>query len=356
METTSIQAPRGARLFHLTLAALAFASLALGCAPRPAAEVSGFEQVLGTACNLRLAKGGSEKLLKAGFERLHALENEISVNVDGSEIEAVNAAAGQHPVKVGQDSMAILSRDLEYSRLSDGAFDPSVGPLVQLWGIGGIRAKGSESELPPPPQIAAALAKVGWKDVVLNKEAGTAFLRRPGMALDLGSGSKGYAADLLVDLFRKGGVTSALIDLGGNIYVMGSKPDGKPWRVGLQNPDATRGTYVGVASLVDKTMVTSGVYERYFFHNGKRYHHILDTRTGYPVDNGLTSVTIITDRSFDADGLTTTLFAMGRQKGMELAKQRGVDVIMIDDQRKVYLSPGVSKYFELTDSSYTYAE
>ncbi len=343
------------RLLLPSFAALA-AALFLACAPKHLPEVSGFEQVLGTACNIRLAAGGSEKLLAAAFSRLHRLEEEISVNVDGSEIEAVNASAGKGPVKVGEDAMAILSRDLVYSSLSAGAFDPSVGPLVKLWGIGGIRPKGSESELPGQGEIKAALSKVGWRDIGLDHGAGTAYLRRPGMALDLGSGSKGYAADLVVDLLRKGGVSSALIDLGGNIFVMGAKPDGKPWRVGLQNPDATRGTYVGVASLVDKTMVTSGIYERYFFNKGKRYHHILDTRTGYPVDNGLTSVTIITAKSFDADGLTTTLFAMGREKGMALGIQRGVDVIMIDDQRKVYLSPGVSKYFELTDPSYSYAE
>lgn len=177
------------------------------------------------------------------------------------------------------------------------------------------------------------------------------------MALDLGSTSKGYAADEVAKIIRKAGVKSAIIDLGGNILAVGARPDGKPWRIGLQDPFSTdRGAYLGVASLTNKTMVTSGVYERFFIKDGKRYHHILDTSTGYPVDNGLMSVTIVTDKSFDADGFTTTIFAMGRIKGMALAKEKGVDVIVVDSSKKVYMSPGVSTYFEITDSSFSFAE
>jgi thiamine biosynthesis lipoprotein len=139
------------------------------------------------------------------------------------------------------------------------------------------------------------------------------------------------------------------------------RPDGNPWRIGLQNPFSgkdRRGDYMGIASLSSKTMVTSGVYERYFIDRatGKRYHHILDTKTGYPVDNGLMSVTIVTPKSFDADGFTTAIFALGREKGMALAKAKGVDVIVIDSSKKVYLSPGVSAYFEITDPSFLFAE
>lgn len=179
------------------------------------------------------------------------------------------------------------------------------------------------------------------------------------MALDLGSTSKGYAADEVAKILRSGGVTSAVIDLGGNVLVLGSRPDGKPWRIALQNPfSSERGAYLGIASIADETMVTSGVYERFFIDKdtGKRYHHILDTSTGYPVDNGLMSVTIVTTKSFDADGFTTTVFALGREKGMALAKAKGVDVIIVDKDRKVYMSPGVSTYFEITDSSFSPAE
>jgi thiamine biosynthesis lipoprotein len=248
--------------------------------------------------------------------------------------------------------LAIVKRDLDLSAWSDGAFDPSVGPLVKLWGIGTDHAR-----LPEPREIAAAKSRVGWKDIVLDEAKGTVFLRRKGMALDLGSTSKGYAADEVAKLIRAARVKGAVIDLGGNVLVIGSRPDGKAWRIGLQDPfSAERGAYLGVASLVDKTMVTSGVYERFFIKDGKRYHHILDTRTGYPVENGLMSVTIVTPRSFDADGFTTTIFALGRARGMRLAAEKGIDVIVVDKDRKVYMSPGASAYFEISDKSFSFAE
>jgi thiamine biosynthesis lipoprotein len=297
-----------------------------------------------TLCTITIAKGGDEKALDDAFARLKQIDDELSEQNPRSEIAAVNAASGLHPVKVGDDAIAILKKDLGYAAMSDGAFDPTVGPLVNLWGIGTDHAR-----LPSKTEIKAALALVNWKDVVLDETAKTIFLKRKGMALDLGSGTKGYATDEIVKVLRPRGVESAVIDLGGNIFVMGSKAEGKPWRVGLQDPENERGAYLGVASLVDRTMVTSGVYERYFEKDGKRYHHIFDTRTGYPLDNGLTSVTIVTAKSFDADGCTTMLFALGRTKGMELGQKMGLDVIVVDSARKVYFTPGVSKYFELTN-------
>ena len=324
------------------------------CASAAPREVSRSEFVLGTACSVRLVGGGSEKLLDAVFARLKEIEDELSVNKADSQIDALNASAGEAPVALGADALAILSRDLRLSAWSDGAFDPSVGPLVKLWGIGTDHAR-----LPGPKEIAAARLLVGWKDIVLDEAKGTAFLRRKGMALDLGSTTKGYAADEIAKLIRAAGVKKALIDLGGNVLVEGTRPDGKPWRIGLQDPfSPDRGDFLGIASLTSRTMVTSGVYERYFIDEatGKRYHHILDTRTGYPVDNGLMSVTVVAPRSFDADGFTTTVFALGREKGMALAASKGVDVIVVDSDRKVYMSPGVSAYFEITDSSFAFAE
>jgi FAD:protein FMN transferase len=332
--------------------ALFLAALLPSCASSSPRELSRSDFVLGTACSVRLVGGGSERLLDAVFARLREIEDEISVNKPGSRIEALNAAAGLSPVAVGPDALSILRRDLSLSAWSDGAFDPSVGPLVKLWGIGTDRAR-----IPGPAEVAAARSLVGWRDIVLDEAKGTVFLKRKGMALDLGSTTKGFAADEIAGLIRAARVKGAVIDLGGNVYVVGSRPDGKPWRVGLQDPfSADRGAYLGVASLVDRTMVTSGVYERFFIKDGRRYHHILDTRTGYPVDNGLMSVTVVSPKSFDADGFTTTVFALGRSRGMALAAERGVDVIVVDDARRVYMSPGVSAYFEITDSSFTLAE
>jgi FAD:protein FMN transferase len=332
--------------------ALLLALLVPSCVASAPKEVSRSDFVLGTLCSIRLVGGGDEALLDKAFARLRQIEDELSVNKPGSRIDAVNEAAGVKAVAVGSDAMAILKRDLELSAWSDGAFDPSVGPLVKLWGIGTDHAR-----LPAPKEILAAKALVGWKDIVLDEAGGTAFLKRKGMALDLGSTSKGFAADEIAAIVRAAKVKGAVIDLGGNVYVVGSRPDGKPWRIGLQDPfSGERGAYLGVASLSDKTMVTSGVYERYFIKDGVRYHHILDTRTGSPVDNGLMSVTIVTPKSFDADGFTTTVFALGRERGMALAAEKGVDVIVVDGNRKVYMSPGVSTYFEIVDPSFSLAE
>jgi FAD:protein FMN transferase len=339
------------RLARACLALVAVAAL-LSCVHPSPKELSSSEFVLGTSCSIRLVGGGSEKILDAAFARLREIEDELSVNKEGSQIDAVNAAAGISPAAIGPDALSILERDLELSAWSGGAFDPSVGPLVKLWGIGSDHAR-----LPSPSEISSAKGLVGWKDIVVDAAGGKAFLRRKGMGLDLGSTTKGYAADQVAALIRAAGVKKAVVDLGGNVLVVGSRPDGKPWRIGLQDPfSGERGAYLGVASLVDKTMVTSGVYERFFIQDGKRYHHILDTRTGYPVDNGLMSVTVITPRSFDADGFTTTIFALGRERGMALARSKGVDCIIVDEGRKVYMSPGVSAYFEISDPSFSLAE
>jgi len=327
--------------------ALAFSS----CAASAPKDISRSNYVLGTFCTIRIV-GGSDKLLDDCFARLAAIEDELSVNKPGSRIDAVNAAAGGSGVEVGPDAMAILKRDLQLSSWSDGAFDPSVGPLVKLWGIGTDHAR-----LPSPKEIDAARALIGWKDIVVDDSKGTVFLKRKGMALDLGSTSKGFAADQVADIIRSAKAKGAVVDLGGNVYVVGKRPDGKSWRIGLQDPfSGERGAYIGVATLSDKTMVTSGVYERFFIQDGVRYHHILDTRTGYPVQNGLMSVTVITAKSFDADGFTTMVFALGRQRGMAIAAREGLDVILVDKDRKVYMSPGVSSYFKLTDPSFSLAE
>jgi len=340
------------RRAECALLTVGLALLLPSCAVSSPREISRSDFVLGTACTVRLVGGGDEELLDAAFARLHAIEDELSVNKPGSRIDAANAAAGVSPVAVGPDAMSILKRDLDLAAWSDGAFDPSVGPLVKLWGIGTDHAR-----LPEPKEIASAKALVGWKDIVLDEEKGTVFLRRKGMALDLGSTSKGFAADEVAKLIRAARVKGAVIDLGGNVYVVGSRPDGKKWRIGLQDPFSTeRGAYLGIASLSDMTMVTSGVYERFFMKDGVRYHHIIDTRTGYPVDNGLMSVTVVTPKSFDADGFTTTIFALGRIRGMALAAEKGVDVIVVDKDKKVYMSPGVSSYFEISDPSFSFSE
>jgi thiamine biosynthesis lipoprotein len=330
---------------------------ACGSNQTTAAETSRTDYALGTVCTIRILDGpkgdASAAILESAFARIREIEDEMSVNKDGSELDAVNDAAGSAvPVRVTDDVLYVLGKALEYARLTDGAFDPSVGPLVKLWGIGTESAR-----VPSRAEIDAARRLLGWRKIEVDLAAKTVRLGARGMRLDLGAIAKGYAADEVKRILAAGKVKAAIVDLGGNVFAFGSKRDGSKWRIGVQDPASPRGDYLGIVEGTDMTVVTSGVYERFFEEGGRRYHHILDTRTGYPVDNGLVSVTIITGSSIDADGLSTALFALGREKGMALAASLpDVSVVMIDTAGKVYLSPGASKSFKLTSGSYTLSD
>jgi FAD:protein FMN transferase len=311
------------------------------------APLSRTERVLGTQCTITLYDHASPQSLEECFARLREINARMSVRQAGSELDAVNDAAGRGAVRVTEDVFVVVKRALELARLSNGLFDPTVGPLVRLWGITTDHAR-----VPSAAEIKAALALVNWKDVVLDAGALTIALRRPSMTLDVGGVAKGYAADEMVRILSARGVRSALIDLGGNIFAMGSKPGGNPWSIGIQDPGGERGAYLGVIEVANKTVVTSGVYERYFMKNGKRYHHIMDTRTGFPVDNGLVSVTVVADTSFAADGVTLTLLSMGPREGQAFARKTGLQVIMVGADRTVWTTPNMGGIFHVTNPSF----
>jgi FAD:protein FMN transferase len=328
----------------------AYMALALFSCARTETPMSRTEYVLGTSCSITVHDHATRETLDACFLRLHEIDLRMSVNAPGSELDDVNAAAGAAAVHVTEDVFIVMKRALELARISGGLFDPTVGPLVKLWGINTDHAR-----VPAPAEIASARKLIDWRDVVLDDAAQTVFLARHGMSLDVGGVAKGFAADEVARILSARGVRAAVIDLGGNILALGQKPGGSPWRIGVQNPDAPRGTYFGIATVVNKTLVTSGVYERFFWEDGKRYHHIMDTRTGYPIDNGIASVTVITNKSFDADGVTLTLFSLGPAKGLELGKKLRAEVIMVTADHRVYASEGAKKIFTITDPSFTYA-
>jgi len=335
-------------LVPLLFAALFFAA----CAPSAQSEINRTDFVLGTVCSVRLIEGGTSKTTDEVFARLRQIEDRMSANKDGTEIAAVNANAGIKPVAVSPDTFFVISKALEYAKLTNGAFDPTVGPLVKLWGIGSDDAK-----VPAQKDIDAALKLIDYRKVELNASAQTVFLPVKGMRLDLGAIAKGYAADEVDSILAKHKVKAAVIDLGGNVMVFGKKKDGSLWRVGIQNPDSSRGEYIGLVTGPEMTVVTSGIYERFFMQDGKRYHHILSTSNGYPVDNSLVSVSIITHSSIDADALSTSVFALGLKKGMELIKSlKDVYAVFIDSTNRVYLSPGANKIFTLTSKDFTLSE
>ena len=338
-------------LCAISAATLVFAS----CAK---AEPSRAEFVMGTVCSVTLYDEGKAQVYRDIFSRLREIENLMSVNVKGSDIDHINAEAGKAPVQVHDDVYELIERALYFAEISGGAFDPTVGPLVSLWGIGGDNPR-----LPAQREIDAVLQLVNWRDVELERESRSVFLKRPGMALDLGAIAKGYAADEAAAIVRKAGLRRALIDLGGNVLTYGVKKDRSPWMVGVQNPIDARGSYIGIVQyatpasgfLPVKTVVTSGVYERNFEYNGVLYHHILSPFDGYPVRNSLLSVTIVSDSSADADALSTTVFSMGYEKGRTLIEAlEDTEAVFIFDDMSVRKTSGLD--FTLSYGKFRLAE
>jgi thiamine biosynthesis lipoprotein len=326
----------------------ALAVAACGCAAGGEPVAYSRMGLLGTLCKIT-TYGPAEKAVNAAFDRIAAIDARMSTSRTDSEVARVNAAAGAAPVAVSPDTWSVIEKALEISRLGDGRFDLTVGPLVKLWGIGTDAAR-----VPSPAEINAALALVGWRDVVLSAADRSVRLRRAGMAIDLGAIAKGYAADEVIAVLAADGVKAAVVDLGGNVLTFGAKPDGTPWRIGLQDPDPAvpRGSHIGLLEFTgSRAVVTSGTYERFFVREGVRYHHILDTATGRPVRNGLVAVTIVTDRSIVADGYSTLVFASGIERGRALVEATGgtIEAIFFTDAFEIYVTAGIRGSLQISD-------
>jgi thiamine biosynthesis lipoprotein len=304
--------------------------------------------VLGTVCTVNLYREGTAEVYDAVFSRLRRIENLMSSSLPDSEVARINENAGITPVKVDKAVVTVLSAALRYAELSNGAFDPTVGPLVKLWGIGTEHAR-----IPAEEEIRGALDLVNWRDVLINAREGTVFLRKAGMGLDLGAIAKGYAADEAAGIIKNAGISGALVDLGGNIYAVGTKAGGGPWRIAVQDPQDDRGTYIGILELGEKTVVTSGIYERFLETDKRRYHHILSTGSGYPADTGLLSVTVVADTSIDADALSTALFALGYAKGRLLVNSlENIEALFVFEDLSIRGTPGALKAFTLSNGQY----
>ena len=273
------------------------------------------EALMGTVCTVNAYEDGTKSLYDELFARLHEIDETFSVTIDSSEISAINKAAGERSVSVSSDTAYVVKASLSFAELTGGAFDPTVGPLVKIWGINTDHAR-----VPEKSEIDAVLPLINWRDVSVTDD-NTVMLKRRGMALDLGGIVKGYAADELTKILKARKVRRAIVDLGGNIFVYGKKKDGSPWRVGIKNPNDPEGVPSIVLNVANSTIVTSGVYERFFTENGVRYHHILDAKTGYPAASGLLSSTVVCESSMAADALSTSVFVLGKKSGMELLRR-----------------------------------
>lgn len=314
----------------------------------PAQPLTKTEVIIGTVCTISLYDIKDVAILDKAFTRLKELEDILSINKLGTELDKVNNMSGKEPVKVTDDTFTVVAQGLKYSKLSGGALDITVGPLVKLWGIGTDAAK-----VPSEEEIKEKLPLINYNDIVLDETNKTIFLKRENMIIDLGAIAKGYAADEVAKILTENNVKSAIIDLGGNIFALGSKLDGSNWKIGVQDPEDARGASIGYIEVVNKSIVTSGIYERYFESNGKKYHHILNPKTGYPYENEILGVSILSDKSIDGDSLSTTLFALGIEKGLEFVNsQPGVEAIFVSKDYNLYLTEGLKNNFHLTSTKY----
>ena len=246
---------------------------------------------------------------------------------------------------------AVLQQALDIAKKTGGAFDPTIGPLVDLWDIGG-----DNSQVPSQEVIDHARSLVDYRLVELNLEQGTVYLPKQGMALDLGGIAKGYAADQLVAMVQEAGLKRGLFDLGGNIYAFGTKADGSTWRVGVKDPAQPGGNPALALAVQDRSVVTSGMYERFFEQDGIRYHHILNPATGYPVWNDIQSVTIVSKSSLLADALSTSVFLLGREKGLALLESEDAEGVIIGEDKLVYPTSGIADQLSVVVSRYQLAD
>ncbi len=328
---------------YTLLGVMAFLAFSCSGGDRPELhKISRF--ALGTLAEVTLRGGsqGAKEASLAVFDELKRLEDLTSFHKP-SALTELNDNAGKKPVQVERELFSMIRESLRVAEVTHGAFDPTVGALTRLWQFSG----GNEPRLPAQSEIDEALTKVGWHKVQLDADAGTIFLPEQGMALDLGGIVKGLALNRAAQIVKEKGIASALINIGGDIVAVGEKTPGKPWRVGVKDP-RNEGGIVAVASLADKVIVTSGDYERFFIRDGRRYHHILNPRTGYPAE-GVQSVTIVGPIGVTLQPFGTAAFVTGPEDGLKLFKSvPGAEGFAIDSAGKLHLSPGAEALFEMT--------
>lgn len=284
-------------------------------------------------------ENGDEAIKDAKAEILR-LDKTLSRKTDGSEVYAVNKNGS---ARVGEDTAEIVQTALGVSAATDGCFDITIAPVMDLWGF-----FTKNYHVPSDSELRAELKKVDYKNITLDGEV---LSLKNGAQIDLGGIAKGYASEKVIEIFKKNGVTSGIVSLGGNVHCLGTRPDFSPWRVAVQAPDGDG--YIGILSVSDTAVITSGGYQRYFERDGRVYHHIIDPKTGMSADSGLKSVTIVSENSVRADALSTAVFVMGLDRAVDFWRTHGgFDMLLLTDDDKVFITSGISGSFE---SDFEYA-
>ena len=282
------------------------------------------------------------------IERLEKLSNFFSSK---REVSRINKNAGISGVRVLPDILDMLNKAIMVSEKTEGSFDVTIGPVISLYDF-------HKKIKPEESVIKKNLSLVNYRYLIINRDKSTAFLKKKGMLIDLGGISKGYAADKAVETLKRNGINSGLVSIAGDIKAFGLKPDGKPWKIGIRNPriptnpplvKGGKGGFsddiMATLELKDMAISTSGDYERFFIIDGRRYHHLLSPRTGYPAQK-CQSVSVITKEGAFTDAFATGVFILGPEKGIKVLEKLGFDGIIVDSQGKVHTTPNIRGKFE----------
>ncbi|MBQ6568799.1 MAG: FAD:protein FMN transferase [Clostridia bacterium] len=316
--------------FTAVLLCLAFLSMPCGC--KKAVPVTKTQYMLNTVITLTVYNNKDAQTLDGAFELCRFYENMLSRTVEGSDVYKINNANGE-ATEVNEATARLIEKALYYGELSQGRFDITTAKLSELWGF-----SGENPDVPDRQVIDNALEFVDYKKVLA--EGNTVILPK-GYAIDLGGIAKGYIADRLAEYFTQNGVKNAIIDLGGNIYALGDK-EGEGYKIAIRSPFEGQAT-IGYVAGSNLTVVTSGAYERCFYKDGVRYHHILDVKTGMPAQSDLESVTIIASHSVDADALSTVCFLLGKEAGISLLeKTEGIEGVFVTSDGEIFCTEGAN--------------
>ena len=287
-----------------------------------------------TVMDLRVYGAGGKEVLDDAEKEIMRLDSLLRRGDPSSEIYEVNHEGS---AEVSEDTAELIRAALCISESTDGVFDISIAPVMDLWGF-----YGQQFHVPTAENIESVLSEVNWRGISLS---GNTVSLQDGIQIDLGGIAKGFLSDRIMEIYRRAGMKSGLVSLGGNVQTLGTRPDGSQWKIAIQDPD-DESAYAGTIETSDQAVITSGSYQRFFEENGVKYHHIIDPKTGYPARSGVISVTIVSEDGAMADGLSTSLFVMGVDKGAEYWRSHeGFDAVFITEDKRIYVTEGLKDSF-----------